>query len=62
LVDAISSDLVEGVEQRLRNLKRDQQRNRGNLPLFDTAVFLPAWLRGPKAEPRTPVNYQLAEA
>jgi hypothetical protein len=70
LVDAIASDLVEGVEQGLRNLKRDQQRNRENLPLSDeppddTAVFLPhaaAWLSPPKAKPRTPVNYQLAEA
>ena len=70
LVDAITSDLVEGVEEGLRNLKRDQQRSRETLPLSDkahddTAVFLPhaaAWLSGPKAEPRTPANYQLADA
>ena len=37
LVDAITSDLVEGVEQGPRNLKRDQQRNYENLPLSDEA-------------------------
>ena len=70
LVDAITSDLVQGVEQGLRNLKRDQQRSRETLPLSDekrddTAVFLPhaaAWLSGPKAKPRTLANCQLADA
>jgi hypothetical protein len=57
LVDEITSDFVEGVEQGLRNLKRDQQRNRENLhgsdeAQDDTAVFLPhaaAWLSRPNA-------------
>jgi hypothetical protein len=70
LVDAITCDLVAGVEQGLRNLTRDQRRIREILPLSDeahndTTVFLPhaaAWLSGPKAEPRMPANYQLAEA
>ena len=74
LVDAIplriTSDLVEGgVEQSLRDLKRYRRRTRENLSLAsetydDAAVCLPhaaAWLR-PKAKPRTPSNYQLAEA
>ena len=67
LVDVITSDLVEGVEQGLRDLK---QRNRETLLLSDeahddTAVFLPhaaAWLSQPKAKPRTPANYELADA
>jgi hypothetical protein len=58
LVDAITSDLVEGVELGLRNLKRDQQRNPGNLPLSDethddTPVFLPhaaTWLSGSQSQ------------
>jgi hypothetical protein len=70
LVDAITSDLVEDVEQGLRNLKRDQQRYRENLPVSDethndTALFLPhaaAWLSAPKAKPRTFTSYQLADA
>jgi hypothetical protein len=70
LVDAITSDLVEDVEQGLRHLRRDQQRSRETLPLSDeahddTAVFLPhaaTWLSGSKAKPRTPANYQLADA
>jgi hypothetical protein len=70
LVDTITSDLVEGVEQGLCNLKRDQQRNYVNLPLSDEThdeptVFLPhaaGWLSQPKAKSRTPANYQLADA
>ena len=60
LVDPITSDLIEGVEQGLRE----------NLPLSDethddTAVFLPhaaAWLSQPKTKPRTPANYELTDA
>jgi hypothetical protein len=71
LVDAITSDWVEeGVEQGLRNIKRDQQRNCQNSPFSDeahddTAVFLPhaaAWLSQPEAKPRTPANRELADA
>jgi hypothetical protein len=67
--DVITSDLVEGVEQGLRYLKRDQQRSRETLPLSDeahddAAVILPqaaAWLSGSKAKLKTP-SYQLADA
>jgi hypothetical protein len=75
LVDAIplqsTSDLVEDVEQSLRDLKRDRWRTRENLNLSDethdddAAVCLPhaaAWLSPPKAKPRTPASYQLADA
>jgi hypothetical protein len=74
LVDAIAppitSDLIEGVEQSLRDLKRYRRRARENLALSsetydDAAVCLPyaaAWLSRPKAKPRAPSNYQLAEA
>jgi hypothetical protein len=66
----ITSGLVEGVEQSLRDLKRYRRRARENLSLSsetydDGAVSLPhaaAWLSRPKAKPRAPSNYQLAEA
>jgi len=63
LVDVITSDCID-VE-----LKQGQQLNCENLSLLDEihddAVFLPhaaAWLSAPKAKPRTPANYQLADA
>jgi hypothetical protein len=75
LVDAIplqnTSDLLQDVEQSVRNLKRDRRRTRENLPLSvethddDAAVCLPhaaAWLSPPKAKPRTLASYQLADA
>jgi hypothetical protein len=70
LVDAITTDLVEDMEQGLRNPKRDPRRSRESLLLpdeeyDDAAVFLPhaaAWLSRPKAKPRTSANYQFAYA
>ena len=72
LVDAmplpITSDWVEGVEQCLRNVRRDRPRTHDHSPASDethddAAVFLPhaaAWLSRPN--PRTQANYQLADA
>jgi hypothetical protein len=74
LVDAMplpmTTDFVEDVEQRLRNLKRERLRIREDLALSvetrdDTAVFLPhaaTWLSRPKAKPRTPASYELVDA
>jgi hypothetical protein len=71
LVDAMplpmTTDLVEDVDQALRNPKRTRPEN---LPLSnetrdDTAVFLPhaaAWLSRPKAKPRMRASYELADA